>query len=377
MAYRVGEQLGNYRLERLLGRGGFAEVYLGEHIHIPRQAAIKVLHTRLAEDAIANFRREAQIIAELQHPHIVTIFDFDLQENILFLVMDYYPRGSLRQRHPRGTRLALDMVVDYVGQLAQALDYAHGKRIIHRDVKPENMLIGPHDEVILADFGIATIAHNTTSMNQQVFAGTPYYMAPEQIRSNARPASDQYTLGAVVYEWLTGAPPFQGTVLEIYVKQVLAEPRPLQEIVPDLPLDVEEVVLTALRKDPQQRFASVTAFATALAAAARAEQSLALSRSHVEVQQESQSRASLRQEVAPTQLVQEYVTGRQSGRQENSGTPAPVTAIPPEIIDVIPPLVQRPRSGKGRALAIVALVLLFLLSGGALFWEECAGSIYS
>jgi serine/threonine protein kinase len=131
------------------------------------------------------------------------------------------------------------------------------------------MLIGPQGEILLSDFGIATIAHSTSSMSMSTFAGTPYYMAPEQIREQPKLASDQYALATVVYAWLTGTPPFRGTASEIFAKQLMVEPASLREQVPELAHDVDQVILTALAKDPLQRFASVRAFATALAEAAR------------------------------------------------------------------------------------------------------------
>ena len=374
MPDRAGEQLGNYRLLRLVGQGGFAEVYVGEHIHIHRSAAIKVLHARLAADAIANFRQEAQIIAELRHPHIITIFDFDLQENIPFLVMDYYPEGSLRQRHPRGTRLSLDLVVEYVTQVAQALDYAHDKRVIHRDVKPENMLVDSQGKVVLTDFGIAAIAHSTTSISQQVLAGTPYYMAPEQIQAHARPASDQYALGTVVYEWLTGAPPFQGTVLEIYAKQALAEPQPLRERLPDLAPEVEQVVLTALRKDPQQRFATVTAFATALTNAARQQETPAQTFVHPTTQRNRQNELFTRSDETPLHVPGESGT---NGQQDQQAHPQISTPTPPAFSEVAENVqieiqgeqkAQVRRRRSNRLLSTVVLGLALLLLGGGVFW---------
>src|SRR5213080_635242 len=157
MIDRVGQQLGNYRLSRLIGHGGFAEVYLGEHIHLNTQAAIKVLQIRLTGSNLEQFRNEARTIASLVHPNIVRVLDFGLEDNIPFLVMDYAPNGTLRQRHPKGSVLPLATVVDYVRQVADALQYAHNIKVIHRDIKPENMLLGRNNEVLLSDFGIATI----------------------------------------------------------------------------------------------------------------------------------------------------------------------------------------------------------------------------
>src|SRR5437667_3426500 len=150
MADRVGQQLGNYQLIRLLGEGGFAEVYLGEHIHLGTQAAIKVLHTQLASEEVDGFRTEARTIARLLHPHIVRVLDFGVEGKTPFLVMDYASNGTLRQRHPKGTPLSLVTIVSYVKQVAPALQYAHDQRLIHRDIKPENMLVGRYNDVLLS-----------------------------------------------------------------------------------------------------------------------------------------------------------------------------------------------------------------------------------
>src|SRR5438876_467442 len=267
MTGRVGQQLGHYRLVALLGRGGFAEVYLGEHIYLDTSAAIKVLHTQLDSDEVESFRAEARTIARLVHPHIVRVLDYGVEGKTPFLVMDYAPNGTLRKRYPKGDPLPLSTIVSYVTQLADALQYAHEQKVIHRDVKPENMLLDRRNEVLLSDFGIALVAqssHYHSTQSIQDLAGTIAYMAPEQIQSQAVPNSDQYSLGIVVYEWLCGTRPFQGSFAEIAVKHTLAPPPSLREKVPDLPPAVEEVVIKALAKDPQQRFENVQVFALAL-----------------------------------------------------------------------------------------------------------------
>jgi eukaryotic-like serine/threonine-protein kinase len=267
MADRVGQQLGNYRLIRLLGQGGFAEVYLGQHIYLDTSAAIKVLHTRLDSDDVEHFREEARTIARLLHPNIVRVLEFNVEEMTPYLVVDYAPNGTLRKRHPRGVPLPPSTVVSYTRQVAAALSYAHEQKVIHRDVKPENMLVGRRNEILLTDFGIALVAQSSRysgSQGIQNMAGTIAYMAPEQIQSLACPNSDQYSLGIVVYEWLSGTRPFQGTFTEIAVKQTIAPPPSLREKVPDLSPAVEDVVMKALAKDPQQRFENVQAFALAL-----------------------------------------------------------------------------------------------------------------
>jgi eukaryotic-like serine/threonine-protein kinase len=263
MADRVGQQLGNYRLVRLLGHGGFAEVYLGQHVYLETQAAIKVLQTQLAHGDIEQFRIEAKRVAHLEHPRIVRVLDFGVEGTTPFLAMSYAPNGTLRQRHPPGTRLLLPLVVAYVKQVADALQYAHQQKLIHRDVKPENMLVGQNNDILLSDFGIA-VAQTSRSQSTRDMAGTIAYMAPEQIEAHPRPASDQYSLGIVVYEWLSGDRPFRGSFTEIAIKHVMTPPPPLREKLPTLPPGVEQVVMIALAKDPRQRFGSVQAFATAL-----------------------------------------------------------------------------------------------------------------
>jgi serine/threonine protein kinase len=265
MTDRVGQQLGNYRLVRLLGRGGFAEVYLGQHLRLNMQAAIKVLHTQLADAVdIQNFHREAQTIASLIHPHIVRVLDFDVKDGVPFLVMDYAPNGSLRYRHPKGVPLPLPTIVSYVKQVADALQYAHNQKLIHCDVKPENMLLGRRNEVLLSDFGTAIIAQSSRYQGTQDMVGTIAYMAPEQIQAHPRPASDQYALGVVVYEWLCGEYPFQGSFSEIAAKHTMMPPPSLRRKVPTLSPELEQVVMAALAKDPRQRFANVQGFAAAL-----------------------------------------------------------------------------------------------------------------
>ena len=260
----MGQQIGNYRLIRLLGQGGFADVYLAEHIHLNTQAAIKVLSMRLTSDNVEDFRTEARTLARLIHPHIVRVLDFGVENGTPYLIMDYAPNGSLRQRHLKGSRLPFTTIVDYVKQVAEALQYAHEKKLIHRDIKPENMLLGDNQQVLLSDFGIALVAQSTHYHSVQDVIGTAAYMAPEQLQGKPRRASDQYALGIVVYEWFCGERPFHGSFTELYSQHLFVPPPSLREKIPDLPLTAEEVVLIALAKDPNQRFHSVQAFARAL-----------------------------------------------------------------------------------------------------------------
>src|SRR5579884_468919 len=269
MADRVGHQLGNYRLVRLLGQGGFAEVYLGEHVYLKRQAALKVLRTTLQEEEVEQFLAEAQMLAGLTHPHIVRVQDFAVEQGTPFLVMDYAPRGTIRHLYPPGSCLSLETTVAYVKQVAAALQYAHNRNVIHRDVKPENLLLGAEQHLMLSDFGLALLAPSPDLLSTQEMAGTVAYMAPEQLRGKPCFASDQYALATLTYEWLCGVRPFKGTRWEVMYQHASVAPPRLREKDPSLPEAVEAVLLKALAKDPSQRYVSVQLFAQALEHASR------------------------------------------------------------------------------------------------------------
>lgn len=263
MADRSGQHIDNYQLLRLLGQGTFGDVYLARHMHKHITVAVKVLTMQFSQEMLEDFLRETRVLFLLRHPHIVPLLDFGLENKTPFLVVEYAPSGTLRQRHRSGERVALDLVNTYVQQMALALQYAHEQRLIHRDVNPQNMLLGQNGQVLLSDFGVAAIVHSEHSLPLQGITGTISYMAPEQIQGKPCLASDQYALGICAYEWLCGARPFAGSTMEIMTQHLSAAPIELRTIASDVPSAVEEVVLQALTKDPHQRFSSVAAFATA------------------------------------------------------------------------------------------------------------------
>ncbi len=271
MADRTGQQLSNYRLVQLLGQGHFTEVYLATDMHAARQVAIKLLDTRLEDAEVVQFLAQAQVIAGLKHPHIVRILDFGVAAEIPFIVMDYAPHGTLRQLHPRGAPLPLTTVVSYVEQVASALEYVHEQQLIHRDIKPHNMLLGPYNEVWLSDFDIAVVSESIgyKRLKTPVFEGTIPYASPEQLRGKPHILGDQYSLAVVAYEWLSGDWPFHGSADEITTQHQIASPPSLCEKNPAIPLTVEQVVMQALAKNPYERFESVLAFARALERASR------------------------------------------------------------------------------------------------------------
>ena len=270
MMEQVEQRLGNYRLIQPLGKGAFADVYLGEHLYLNTPVAIKVLRSQLDSPTLADFLSEARHVSHLVHPHIIRVFDFGLEAQAPFLVEDYAPNGNLRQLHPPGTRAPLPAIVSYVMALASALQYTHDQHVIHRDLKPENVLLGPKHEVLLSDFGLALLTSATASLQIKARFGTLAYMAPELILGQPCPASDQYALAVMVYEWLSGQRLFGGSAAHLSNQHLYVVPASLCERHPEIPRAVEQVIFKGLSKDPSQRFVDVLSFATAFAEACQA-----------------------------------------------------------------------------------------------------------
>ena len=262
-----GQPLDRYRLIRLLEQSGSAEVYIAEHRELHTPVAIKMLHRHFADNDLEKFLARAYSLTQLEHPHIVRVFGFGIENSTPYLVMTYAPDGTLRQRYPRGRHLSLETVVFYVKQIADALQYVHERKLIHRDIKPHNMLLGPDNRVLLSDFGIAVTSQSIDARlpGMTDFEGTVLYAAPEQLEGRSSRSSDQYALGVVVYEWLSGEWPFCGSFYEVARQHLFDAPPSLRrEKGVDITPAVEEVVLKALAKDPRKRFGSVREFAEAL-----------------------------------------------------------------------------------------------------------------
>ncbi|GER85303.1 hypothetical protein KTAU_39380 [Thermogemmatispora aurantia] len=264
---RQGQRLGNYRLIRLLGSGSYGAVYLAEHLYLKTQVAIKVLTQLLKEKDEQAFLHEARILARLRHRHIVPVHEFAIERGQPYLVMEYLPGGTLLDRHPRGTRLPLATVVSYVYQLAGALQYAHDRNIVHRDVKPANVLLGS-EGLLLSDFGIALPLLQKEGAGESAPVGTLPYMAPEQVRGQPSFASDQYALAIMAYELLCGARPFQGGAADLINQHLTKEPPALREHDPALPESVDRVIRRALAKKVEERYPAIILFARALGRAA-------------------------------------------------------------------------------------------------------------
>ncbi len=263
----IGKTLGSYRVIEQIGMGGMANVYKAYDPNTDRYVALKVLPERLSADPDfrKRFRREAKAIAKLEHLHILPIFAYGEEDDFAYLVMRYIETGTLSERVERGP-LSLDAADRLLGQIASALDYAHERGILHRDVKPSNVLLDEHGNSYLTDFGIAKIVEATIDLTGDSILGTPKYMSPEQCRGekNLTPATDIYSLGIVLFEMLTGRPPFEAETPIAVIHMQLHEPLPLpRSLRPDLPEEVEKVILKALAKEPEQRYESAQRMAEA------------------------------------------------------------------------------------------------------------------
>lgn len=268
----IGKEIGKYRITERIGRGGMADVYLGVHTHLDRQVAIKVLHGHLSEggDFIERFKREAKAIANLRHPNIVQVFDFDIQDDLILMVMEYIEGVDLQSKitslAKEGKRLPIGQIGSIINDIAKALDYAHSQGMLHRDVKPANILIDKEGKAFLTDFGIAKIVTDNKLTATGTLIGTPAYMSPEQGKGDdLSEESDIYSLGIVAFEMLTGQVPFDAqTPIGIVHKQITDPIPEISDLVDGVPGPSQEVVNKALAKSPDQRYSTAVDLVVAL-----------------------------------------------------------------------------------------------------------------
>jgi eukaryotic-like serine/threonine-protein kinase len=258
---------GRYHLGTQVGRGAFARVYLGTDQSLKRQVAVKVLNPELTQDRtfLARFAEEAQHVAALEHQNILSVYDYGTVEDTAFLVMPYVAGGTLRDKLDRMGRLTLQEANDYLGQAAAGLDYAHAHNIVHRDVKPENMLLRDDGRLLLADFGVAKVLKETRMSSSRSAAGTPYYMAPEAWKGQVGRATDVYALGCMLFEMLAGSTPYSGSIEQLLYSHTQAAIPSLVDRSGDHRLAGLQVVIErALAKDPLDRFTSAGELAAAV-----------------------------------------------------------------------------------------------------------------
>ena len=387
----TGMRLGDYELRDVLGIGGMAEVYRALDAGLERDIAVKVLSGPLASDTgyVTRFREEARRVAALNHPHIVPIYAFGEERGLLYLVMPVVP-GSLRDRLMQVGRLPADEAVELVLQVASALEAAHAAGFVHRDVKPENILLDAQRQALLTDFGIArevTVLRQAGTMRTLsatgLPVGTPEYMAPEQLRGeSADQRVDIYALGAVLYELLTGVVPHEApTPYEVAALALMAPLTPPSTHNPQIGRPLERVVMRALARAPEDRYPDVRHFVAAL------QEAMAAPASAGDVATADAAPDAEKEDTAPILVVRmpgSAVTaaptsgalplaGSLTEQQDLSTTlPSiervvlPWRAAPRHLIWPLPQITAGPASQRSRFLlaAVAALLLLILATGG-------------
>jgi len=346
----IGRTFGSYTITDRIAEGGMAVVYRGYQASLNRYAAIKVLRGELAQNQefVTRFHREALAVARLNHPNILHIYDTGVEHGVYYIAMDYAEGGTLKDRIRRGP-IPVEQAVSIAAQLADALDYAHQQGLIHRDVKPSNVLLTREGRPLLTDFGIAHLLDQATQLTRTgTSIGTPEYMAPEQAQGLPPDGRiDIYALGVVLYEMLSGTVPFRAdTPVATMYKHVHDTPLPLRQLSPNVPAWLEAAVGKALAKDPNRRFQRAGAFANALRQGSRA----------FRVRGEGQAAAKAR-----------------------PGTPPPVRRTPPpEPRPGTPPPARQATPSRGRRKtpvyllvgAILLLCMIVSVGGGVFFFSS-------
>jgi hypothetical protein len=365
----VGSRLGKYEIQAEIGKGGMGMVYQGYDALLDRRVAVKVLAPHLVWEPgfIERFLREARSAARLKHASIVTIYDVGQQENWYYIVMEYLEGQTLAHIIRRQGALPLKQVLAFLRRLADALDYAHQSGLVHRDVKPGNIVVDSAGHVTLTDFGVARAAQETRLTTTGALVGTPQYMSPEQARGEeVGHCSDIYSLGVVAYEMLSGRAPFGATTPHAVLHQLIYDPPPsIRSRRPDLSADVDRVLTKALAKEPIARYETARGFVDALGQALTAHMVPASPASPVPSGAEGSG-------VEGTAVRRGQAEGRPGPaqvRQQAKAMPVPRPAPPPRPRAASPPAVdRRARTAPPRLAALWLGWLLVSVVGWAVGW---------
>ncbi len=257
----LGSTVANFRIESLIGRGGMSTVYLATDRDLERSVALKIPHPRFLDNAtfVKRFRREAKAMARLRHPNIVQIYSVGSHDEMPFFAMEYIQGQCLERLIRRKGPLRLGTALDYISQIARAIDYAHKKGVIHRDIKPANVLVDSSGRLLMTDFGVSKLLSEQETQETHGFVGTPQYMSPEQCgQGTLDHRTDIYSMGAVLFEMLTGKPAFSSdSPAEAIKKQLFDMPEFPRELEDKIPERVRSVISKALAKDPENRYPDV------------------------------------------------------------------------------------------------------------------------
>jgi serine/threonine protein kinase len=362
------ENIGRYEIQSEIGRGGMAVVYLAHDPNFRRNVAVKLVTSLLQEETVIRerFEREAQLIAKIEHPAIVPVYDFGEHDGQPFLVMRYMQGGSLAAQIKQGKR-TLQYAAQILSQIAPALDAVHAQGIVHRDLKPGNLLLDGFGNPAISDFGIAHFSSATTDLTGSAVIGTPAYMSPEQVRADVEldGRSDIYALGVILFEMLTGRGPFNAnTPISVALKH-LSEPIPsIRSIRADLPPEVDDILNTALAKDREMRFSTAAEMARALQSVADADKGLA---------SPSKQMSSPRLNDLPTEAMDDSLPVSHPSTGQAPPLPPPKPAQPQRTGATPKP--SSPNYLRIAVLAGVGLIVLFICGSLGIFgtWAGLSG----